>query len=131
MLLPKHLVIELLESLDGKANKHPGISKRLSEIRQRYYYPGVAKIVKNKVQACEKCIIDKRIPSSSITPELPNLPEWDLGPEDAMQIDLLPNKPPSGGYKNIITALDVFQDTFLHTRLQTQRPQIQQRSLLT
>ena len=33
-------------------------------------------------------------------PELLNLPEWDLGPEDAMQIDLLPNLPPSGGYEN-------------------------------
>ena len=37
-----------------------------------------------------------------------NLPEWDLGPDDAMQIDLLPNLPPSGGYENIITAMDVF-----------------------
>ena len=36
------------------------------------------------------------------------MPEWDLGPEDALQIDLLPNLPPSGGYENIITALDVF-----------------------
>ena len=36
------------------------------------------------------------------------MPEWDLGPEDAMQIDLLPNLPPSGGYENIITAMDVF-----------------------
>ena len=32
-----------------------------------------------------------------------NLPEWDLG----MQIDLLPNLPPSGGYENIISAMDV------------------------
>ena len=37
-----------------------------------------------------------------------NLLEWDLGPEDAMQIVLLPNVPPSGGYENIVTALDVF-----------------------
>ena len=36
------------------------------------------------------------------------MPEWDLGPEDALKIDLLPNLPPSGGYENIITALDVF-----------------------
>ena len=36
------------------------------------------------------------------------MPEWDLGPEDALQINLLPNLPPSGGYENIITALDVF-----------------------
>ena len=42
------------------------------------------------------------------TPELLNLPEWDLGPEDALQIDILPNLPPSGGYEKIITALYVF-----------------------
>ena len=39
---------------------------------------------------------------------MPNLPEWDLGPEDAMQIDILRNLPPSGGYENIIIAMDVF-----------------------
>ena len=42
VLLPKHLVSELLESLHGKASKHPGISKMLIEIRQKYYYPGIA-----------------------------------------------------------------------------------------
>ena len=111
-LLPKHLVTELLQSLHGTANKHPGISKMLHEIRQKYYYPGVAKIVKKWVQGCEICIKDKRIANASITPELLNLPEWDLGPEDALQIDLLPNLPPSGGYKNIITDLDVFSRYF-------------------
>ena len=33
-LLPKNLVSELLQSLHGKANKHPGFSKMLYEIRQ-------------------------------------------------------------------------------------------------
>ena len=80
----------------------------LHEIRQKYYYPGVAKIVKKWVQGCEICIKDKRIAKPSITPELLNLPEWDLGTEDALQINLLPNLPPSGGYENIITSLDVF-----------------------
>ena len=36
-LLPKHLVTELLQSLHGTANRHPGISKMLYEIRQKYY----------------------------------------------------------------------------------------------
>ena len=35
VLLPKHLVTELLESLHGKVNKHPGISKMLIEIRKK------------------------------------------------------------------------------------------------
>ena len=37
-----------------------------------------------------------------------NTPEWDMGPEDALQIDVVPHLPPSGGYENIITAMDVF-----------------------
>ena len=53
------------------------------------------------------CIKHRRISNELKTPELLNLPAWMLGPEDAMQIDLLPNLPPSGGYKNIVKAMDV------------------------
>ena len=107
-LLPKHLVSQFFQSLHGTANKHPGISKMVYEIRQKYYYPRIAKIVKKWVQGCEICIKDKRTKNPSKTPELLSLPEWNLGPEDALQIDLLRNLPLSGGYENIITALDVF-----------------------
>ena len=68
----------------------------------------MAKHVKKWVEGCEQCARDKRVHNATITPELLNLPEWDLGPEDAMQIDLLPNLPPSGGYENDLTAIDVF-----------------------
>ena len=68
----------------------------------------MAKHVKKWVEGCEQCARDKRVPNATITPELLNLPEWDLGPEDAMQIDLLPNLPPSGGYEKVLTAIDVF-----------------------
>ena len=108
ILLPKHLLKELLNALQGTAHKHPGISKMLQENRQIYYYPGIAKHVKKWVEGCETCARDKRVPNNTITPELLNLPEWDLGPEDAMQIDLLPNLPTSGGYQVVMTAIDVF-----------------------
>ena len=88
ILLPQHLLQELLQSLHGTAHKHPGISKMLQEIRQRYYYPSMAKHVKKWVEGCKECARDKRVPNATITPELLNLPEWDLGPEDAMQVDL-------------------------------------------
>ena len=108
ILLPQHLLQKLLQTLHGTAHKHPGISKMLQEIRQRYYYPSMAKHVKKWVEGCEECARDKRVPSETMTPELLNLSEWDLGPEDAMQLDLLPNLPPRGGYENILTAIDVF-----------------------
>ena len=41
-------------------------------------------------------------------PELLNCPEFDLGPEDTLQMDVVPILPPSGGYQHIITAMDVF-----------------------
>ena len=100
ILLPQNLRQELLQFLHGTAHKHPGISKIVQEIRQRYYYPSMAKYVKKWVEGSEQCARDKRVPNATVTPELLNLPEWDLGSEDAMQIDLLPNLPPSGGYEN-------------------------------
>ena len=108
VLLPGQLLKRLLQSLHGTANKHPGISKMMHEIRQNYYFPSIATYVRNWVRDCKICIQDKRIKNKRITPELIHIPEWDLGPEERMQINLLPELPPSGGYENIITAIDVF-----------------------
>ena len=108
ILLPKQLLKELLQAINDTAHRHPGISKMLQEIRQKYYYPGIAKHVKKWVEGCEICAKDKRVLHNAITPELLSLSEWDLVPEDAMQIDLLPNLPASGGYQTVMTAIDVF-----------------------
>ena len=108
VLLPGQLLKAFLQSLHGTAGNHPGNSKMMQEIRQKYYLPSIATYVRNWVRDCEKCIQDKRINNTRITPELIHIPEWGLGPEDFMQIDRLPELPPSGGYENIITAKDVF-----------------------
>ena len=55
ILLPQRLVQELLQSHHGSADKHPGISKLVLEIRQRYDYPSMAKHVKKWVEGCELC----------------------------------------------------------------------------
>ena len=108
VLLPGQLLKVLLKSLHGTAGKHPGISKLVQEVRQKYYFFSIATYFRNWVRDCEICIQDKRINNTRITPELIHIPQWDLGPEDLMQIDLLPELPPSGGYENIITAIDIF-----------------------
>ena len=97
VLLPGQLLKVLLQSLHGTAGKHPGISKMMQEIRQKYYVPSIATYVRNWVPDCAIRIQDKRINNTRITPELIHIPEWDLGPEDLMQIDLLPKLPPSEG----------------------------------
>ena len=108
VLLPGTLLKVLLQSLHGTAGKHPGISKMMQENSQKYYFPTIALYVRNWVRNCETCIQDKRINNTRITPELIHIQDWDLGPADLMQIDLLPELPPSGGHENIITAIDVF-----------------------
>ena len=108
VLLPGQLLKVLLQSLHGTTGKHSGISKMMQEIRQKYYFPSIATYIRNWVRDCEICIQDKRINNTRITPRLMHIPERDLGPEDLMQIDFLPELPPSGGYENIITAIDVF-----------------------
>ena len=80
----------------------------MHEIRQKKYFTSTATYVRNWVRDCEICIQDKRIKNTRNTPELIHIPEWDLRPEDLMQIDLLPELPPIRGYENIITAIDVF-----------------------
>ena len=80
----------------------------IQEARQKYYYACMAKYIKQWVSYCQVCFQAKRINNDLLRTELLNCPEWDLGPEDILQMDILPNFPPSGGYDHIITAIDVF-----------------------
>ena len=108
ILLPKQLLDEFLHALHGHNANHPGITKMIQEARQKYYYPCIAKYIRNWVTKCQMCIQNKRINNDLLKTELLNCPERNLGPEDILQMDILPNLPPSGGYDNIITAIDVF-----------------------
>ena len=65
--------------------------------------------------SCEHCIKESRIYRSLTRPPLQNLNEHITAPKDAMQIDLVPELLPSGGYENIVTAVDVFPANYLHT----------------
>ena len=41
VIIPKHIVYELLSTLHGKTNKHPGITKMIQECRAKYYFRGL------------------------------------------------------------------------------------------
>ena len=58
--------------------------------------------------SCEQCIRKPRIDRSLTRPPLQNPNQPITAPEVAMQIDLVPELPPSGGYEKIVTAMDVF-----------------------
>ena len=58
--------------------------------------------------SCGQCFTESRIDRSLTCPLLQNPNEHITAPEDAMHIDFVPELPPSGGYENIATAMDVF-----------------------
>ena len=89
VLLPKQLLEEFLQSLHGMCAKHPGITKMIQEARQKYYYPALAEHIRQWVMGCEDCIKNKRIDNSQLKTPLLNCPDWDLGPEDALQMDVI------------------------------------------
>ena len=108
ILIPKQLVKEVLRSLHGEFGKHPGIFKTIIAYREKYYFPKMAQLIREWVMSCKQCIRESRIDRSLTRPPLQNPNEHITAPEDAMQFDLLPELPPSGGYENIVTAMDVF-----------------------
>ena len=107
VLKPMQLKDILLNSLHGEAGKQFGISKKMQELNQKHHFQSIASYVRKCVKNCQIYVQDKRFDNSQITPELISILEWDLGPEDVMQLDVLPEIPPSRGYGNIITAKDV------------------------
>ena len=107
-LIPKQLVKEVLRRSHGEFGKHPGISKTIIANREKYYFPKMAQLIREWVMSCEQCIRKPRIDGSLARRPLQNPNEHITAPEDAMQIDLVPELPPSGGYENIVTAMDVF-----------------------
>ena len=58
--------------------------------------------------SCQQCIRESRIDRSFNRFPLQDPNEHNNAPEGAMQNDLVPELPASGGYENIVTAIDVF-----------------------
>ena len=70
VVIPKHLFPELLATLHGKTNKHPGITKMIQECRAKYYFPGLARKIRAWVTSCQDCIANKRIETRQIRPKM-------------------------------------------------------------
>ena len=108
VIIPKHLVSELFSTLHGKTNKHPGITKMIQECRTKYYFPKLARKIRAWVTSSPDCIAKKRIDTRQIRPKMLSNTEFTIGPEDCLEVDMLPNSPSSNGFQHIITMMDVF-----------------------
>ena len=68
----------------------------------------MAKLIRQWVKLCEQFIRELRVDDRLARPALKNPSEHITAPEDAMQIELVPELPPSGDYENIVTAMYVY-----------------------
>ena len=107
-LIPKQLVKEVLRSLQGEFGKQPGIFKTIIAYREKYYFPKKAQLMKEWVISCEQCIRESHTDRSLTRSPLQNPNEHITAPEDSIQVDLVPELQPPGGFENIVTATDVF-----------------------
>ena len=111
-LIPKQLVNEVLLSRHGEFGKHPGIFKTIIAYRENSYFPKIAQLIREWVMSCEQGFRESRTDLSLTHLPLQNPNEHITAPEDDMQIDLVPELPPSGGFENIVTAMDVYSRCF-------------------
>ena len=118
ILLPRQLVTEMLRYLHGDFGRHPGITAAIINFRTKYYYPNMPKLIRDWVKSCHKCIREKRVDNSLIRPPLQNPNEFITGPEDALQIDIVPGLPPSGVMKISLLLWMFSHDIYLLTQQQ-------------
>ena len=98
ILIPEDLITELLKKVHRQMGKHSGITKMIQKCRSKNSYPGLTKRIKQWVLKCEDCIKYETINNNQIRPKMINNTEHVLGPEDILEIDILPNLPNSAGH---------------------------------
>ena len=55
-LIPKQLVSEVLRSLHGEFGKHLEITKTIIGLKEKYFYPSMAQLIREWVLSCEQCL---------------------------------------------------------------------------
>ena len=83
---------------------HQGRDRTISLIRHRFFWPGMNKYIKEKVQQCGRCIRRKTAPVKAT--ELINITS--TAPMEMVCIDYLSLERSKGGYENILVITDHF-----------------------
>ena len=83
---------------------HQGRDRTISLLRQRFFWPGMNRFVKEKVKACDRCIRRK-------TPHVKAAPLVNISssaPMELVCIDYLSLERSKGGFENILVITDHF-----------------------
>ena len=99
ILILKHIIPELLSTLHGKMNKHPRITKMIRGVPNEILLPGLARKIRAWIINFPDCIANKRIDTRQIRSKMLSNTEFTFGPEDCLDVDILPILLSSIGYK--------------------------------
>ena len=109
MLVTKHLRYELLYRIRNSPEaSHRGITQTVYLLRKNFYFPGFQEFLVDYIKNCLTCLQIKPIQKSHLTPPLLPITSLLNFPEELLQIDIVGTLPVSGGFKYILTAIDVF-----------------------
>ena len=83
---------------------HQGRDRTISLVKQRFYWPGIDSYIKERVQACDRCIRRKSNPGKRA--ELVNIES--TAPMEILCLDYLSLERSKGGFENILVITDHF-----------------------
>lgn len=106
--VPETLTADLIKNYHSSKNVgHPGISKTLARLREKYFWPKMANQVKNYIDTCQIC---KEIKPTNLTQRVPIINETKTErPFQRLYIDFMGGYPRTAkGNTHILTILDHF-----------------------
>ncbi len=112
--VPQIQGIPLIHSAhSSRGTGHPGANNTLSLIRDRFWWPNMARDVRRFVQGCPDCAMSKsprHLPAGKLLPlPVPNRPWSHLG------VDFVTDLPPSEGKTCILVIVDRFSQGSPHS----------------
>ena len=102
LILPKHLTIKVLNGCHDQVG-HQGIVRTLSQLRERFYWPGMHRESTLYVNKCQSCLKRKPIPDVA-----PLQPIVDSHPMELVHMDFLSIEPSKGNIENVLVITDHF-----------------------
>lgn len=108
LYVPNDSRMEVLKSMhDDSVSGHLGASKTLARVKEKYYWPGLAKDINNYVRTCEACQVNK-YPNKNIKVPMGAQKECS-GPWETIAVDFTGPFPRSKkGNRYLLVIVDIF-----------------------
>lgn len=103
LLLPQNLREQVLDMLHDQSG-HQGIERTTGLVRNRYFWPGLAKDVEKKCTSCNRCVVAKA--RQKVRPVMGHL--LAKKPLEVLSVDFTLLEKATNGCENVLVMTDVF-----------------------